>query len=108
MPVVNLYRKPYDVYIGRPGKGQDGLFGNPVRVGSRCQYCGEKHETNQSVLNCYEHAYLRPRVDRDRQFRLAVKGLIRDGKEVVVGCFCDPKPCHGHPLLKVAWELQEE
>ena len=30
--VVNLRREAYDVYIGRPGKGLSGPFGNPYRV----------------------------------------------------------------------------
>ncbi len=24
--VVNIYKEPYDDYIGRPGKGKDGYF----------------------------------------------------------------------------------
>lgn len=27
--VVNIYKDKFDVYIGRPGKGNDGYFGNP-------------------------------------------------------------------------------
>ena len=36
-------RKPGDVYIGRPGKGEDGYFGNPHVVGF-CKFCGVAHE----------------------------------------------------------------
>jgi hypothetical protein len=31
--VVNIH-KPFDVYIGRTGRGQDGYFGNPFRMGT--------------------------------------------------------------------------
>ena len=30
--VVNLYKEPYEVYIGRSGKGKDGYFGNPIKL----------------------------------------------------------------------------
>ena len=30
--VVNLKTDPYDVYIGRPGKGQEGPWGNPFKI----------------------------------------------------------------------------
>jgi hypothetical protein len=32
--VVNLNKEPFDVYIGRAGRGQDGYFGNPFRMGA--------------------------------------------------------------------------
>jgi uncharacterized protein DUF4326 len=32
--VVNIYKEQFDVYIGRAGRGQDGYFGNPFRMGS--------------------------------------------------------------------------
>ena len=33
--VVNLRKEPYDVYIGRPGKGKnkEGKWGNPFEIG---------------------------------------------------------------------------
>ena len=32
--VVNIKKEPFDVYIGRAGRGQDGYFGNPFRMGN--------------------------------------------------------------------------
>ena len=37
--VVNIYKEQFDVYIGRAGRGQDGYFGNPFRIG-----CGMSRE----------------------------------------------------------------
>lgn len=31
--VVNINKESFDVYIGRAGRGQDGYFGNPFRIG---------------------------------------------------------------------------
>lgn len=35
--VVNLRREPYDVYIGRAGRGHDGYHAKPVRVGGETE-----------------------------------------------------------------------
>lgn len=35
--VVNLRREPYDIYIGRPGRGQTGPWGNPFRLCAESQ-----------------------------------------------------------------------
>ena len=32
--VVNIREEDYDVYIGRAGRGMDGYFGNPFRLGA--------------------------------------------------------------------------
>ena len=37
--VVNLYKEPYDVYIGRAGKGK------------RCLYCGMIHNESGTTLD---------------------------------------------------------
>ena len=89
--VVNLHHSVYDVYIGRAGKGVEGLFGNPCRVGSRCPECRAYHEDGGSTLPCFERYFLH-RVEHDRDFRKAVLSL----KGLRLGCFCHPKPCHGN------------
>jgi len=33
--VVNINKEDFDVYIGRTGRGEDGYFGNPFRIGHR-------------------------------------------------------------------------
>lgn len=89
--VANITRnEPYDVYIGRSGKGQDGYFGNPIRVGHFCQRCRELHGTPLSTLPCFD-SYFRARIATDAEFRTRVREL----KGKVLGCFCAPGPCHG-------------
>jgi len=87
---VNLRKEPYDVYIGRAGKGKDGFFGNPIVLGKRCDYCYQIHEEPGSTLDCYREYFLM-KVENNKEFRNRVLGL--KGKRL--GCFCKPKPCHG-------------
>lgn len=84
-----------DVYIGRAGLGQSGLFGNPVRVGRRCPSCDLTHEAPGDTLPCYER-YLTRRLATDDAFRRAVVGLR--GKRL--WCFCKPGLCHGDVLAR--------
>lgn len=88
--VVNIAHAPCDVYVGRAGRGLDGYFGNPYRVGDVCAGCGQRHATGGSTLPCYRK-YFAYRLDRDAEFRRRVLGLR--GK--TLGCFCAPHPCHG-------------
>lgn len=88
---VNLRREPYDVYIGRAGKGQDGYFGNPYSV----QQYGER------ALSLYASHFQR-RLDNDHEFRRRVLELR--GKRL--GCFCKPRPCHGDVIA--TWVNEQE
>jgi len=91
--VINLQTgQPYDVYIGRAGKGQDGYFGNPVREGTRKQ-----------KLDGFKE-YALNRVLEDEEFRERVKSL--EGK--TLGCFCKPLPCHGDILAELCVILNQE
>jgi hypothetical protein len=94
--VVNLRRDPYDVYIGRPGRGEAGYFGNPCVAGRVCGVCGQLHDGGGDTLGCFER-YFNDRLKRDWEFRARVLGLV--GK--TLGCFCKPKPCHGDIIA--AW-----
>jgi hypothetical protein len=80
--VANLRREPYDVYIGRAGHGQDGYFGNPIRLGRK--------NTREDVLHQYAK-WFAERVRTDADFRRRVLALR--GKRL--GCFCKPLACHG-------------
>lgn len=80
--VVNLRHYSYDVYIGRAGHGQDGYFGNPIRL----EHEGQREE----VLQKYE-AYFYDRIQKDPEFRSRIHAL----KGKTLGCFCKPKLCHG-------------
>lgn len=97
--VVNIYKIPKDwkkdpsyVYIGRPGKGEEGYFGNPVEI--------EEGQEPGDTLPAYE-TYLYKRLAEDPKFRGRVRALT--GKKLV--CFCKPKPCHGDILAKACGEL---
>ncbi len=82
--VVNLYKEQYDVYIGRPGKGQSGYFGNPFNEGSQ----------EEKIRLFREHFY--KRIKQDREFAKRVHKL--KGKRL--GCFCKPKLCHGDVIAE--------
>lgn len=97
-PVANIYhlppgweQDPQYVYIGRPGKGQPGPFGNPYYLvpmdGGR----------RGATLEQYK-AYLDDRILTEQAFREAVRDL--HGKTLV--CFCKPKACHGDWLSEAA------
>lgn len=86
--VVNLKKEPYEVYIGRVGRGEDGYFGNPHPIGW-CQICEEVHGRNEAITP-FKKDFLY-RVEHDREFRKRVIAL----KGKVLGCFCKPLKCHG-------------
>jgi len=101
--VVNLRKEKYDVYIGRPGKGKSGIFGNPVAIGRKCPVCGEVHTDRGSTLPCYRIA-LYEKLEGDKQFERAFERLVQqlqEKGELVLGCFCKPYPCHGDVLAEV-------
>jgi len=77
--VVNIRKEPYDIYIGRAGKGQDGYFGNPFSKGTR-----------EQNINDYEK-YFFNRLLTDPEFKDRILSL----KDKVLGCFCKPLACHG-------------
>lgn len=93
--VVNLKAEPYDVYIGRAGRGEDGYFGNPIRIGGVCPRCGDAHPDAGSTLPCYT-AYFNERMIADSVFYRRVCEL--KGKRL--GCFCKPGPCHGDVIVE--------
>ena len=85
--VVNLYKEPYDIYIGRSGKGRVSKWGNPYKYGTK----------KENIAN-FEH------------YLLDSPELMADLPELLnkrLGCFCKPKACHGDILKKYA-ELNEE
>lgn len=83
--VVNIHTTPkYDVYIGRPGKGQDGYFGNPFKDGTRKQ--------NIRAFATYFHE----RITHDPVFKKRIMALR--GKSL--GCFCHPLECHGNVIIE--------
>jgi hypothetical protein len=79
--VVNIKHSRYDIYCGRAGKGQDGYFGNPFRVGI--------DGTRDECIIKYRN-YFGRRMLMDNQFAKRIHEL----KDKTLGCFCKPKPCH--------------
>ena len=93
--VVNIRKHPFDIYIGRAGKGHDGYFGNPYVVG--------KDGTRAEVLVAYS-IYFEKRLNTDPEFAQRIEELR--GK--ALGCFCVKEPwivkdagpivCHGQVI----------
>lgn len=104
---VNIRLHPYDVYIGRAGKGQKGTFGNPVAIGKECPVCNKKHMDAGSTLPCYK-TYLDRRIKSDQLFDEELWALVHKANEnygsLDLGCFCVDKnyqgPCHGNVLAE--------
>lgn len=84
--VVNLYKEPYDVYIGRAKKGETSLWGNPFVIGKD----GDRDE----VIEKYRH-WLWQQLKSGRITKADILSL--DGK--TLGCFCKPQKCHGDILV---------
>lgn len=83
--VVNKYKEPYDVYIGRGS-----LWGNPYTV----QAYGR-----ELCIAMYEQ-YIRQRLHQEPDLYLQLLEL----KGKTLGCFCKPKACHGDILIKLIEE----
>lgn len=94
--VVNIHhRVPFDVYIGRAGRGHDGTFGNPHPVNKPCNLCSGAVHKRGEALEAYR-AYFNNRINTDQEFKqriLALRGRI-------LGCFCVPNGCHGHVIAE--------
>ena len=90
--VVNIYRDPYDVYIGRAGKGQDGYFGNYAPAGTR------------DFQIAWFEKHFEKRIRTDPEYRSKILKLR--GKRL--GCFCSPKSCHGDVIANYLNNLSED
>lgn len=84
--VVNKYKEPYDIYIGRGS-----MWGNPFVIGKD----GDRAE----VIAKYRD-YLWQNIKHGKINKGDLIGL--DGK--VLGCFCKPLDCHGDIIVRaVEW-----
>lgn len=81
--VVNKYKEPFDVYIGRGSK-----WGNPFVIG--------KHGTREEVLEKYKNWFLN---------ESALIPKLHEIRGKTLGCFCKPSPCHGDILADFADNL---
>lgn len=105
---VHCKRSEYDVYIGRgkggviPEKpGEYGYFGNPIAKGKKCPVCGRTHKSGGSTLPCYR-VWLETKIKSDPVYAAELRKL----KGKVLGCWCNPNPCHGEVIaaLLEGWE----
>jgi len=97
--VVNIYKEPCDVYIGRGKDGKvpktpetKGWLGNPFTV----------KEYGDKAISMFE-VYFYERMSTDEKFRSGVIKL--KGKKL--GCFCKPKACHGDVISEFLNNVDE-
>lgn len=90
--VVNKFKEPYDVYIGRGS-----LWGNPFPIDESVG------DTREVVIEKYRQ-HLFQQVKRGE---VSIPQLLElDGK--TLGCFCKPKACHGDVIVNaVAWAKRD-
>lgn len=84
--VVHCKRDDYDVYIGRPSK-----WGNPFAIG--------KDGTRKEVVEKYEE-WIRTQPE--------LMSSLKELDDKILGCWCYPKLCHGHILIKLLGEINEQ
>jgi hypothetical protein len=89
--VVHCQRQCYDVYIGRPSK-----WGNPfTHLDSEKTLAKYRVSSRSEAIEAYREWI----TNGEGQYLLAD---LRELKGKVLGCWCDPKPCHGHILAELA------
>lgn len=87
--VVNVRSDDYDVYIGRGSK-----WGNPFKM----RNSSEAERTR--VIREYALWFMQP---AQKHLRDDIESLR--GKRL--GCYCAPKPCHGHVLVAFLEERRQ-
>ena len=85
--VVNILYEIHDIYIGRPGRGAAGIFGNPFKIG--------RDGNRDQVIEKYRK-YFHEKLESDPVFKKEVQKL--KGKRL--GCFCKPMSCHGDVIAE--------
>lgn len=85
--VVNLRSSRFTVYIGRPGRGLPGPFGNPFIVG--------QHGARGECVRLFESWFAS---DAATTYRKLVDTHIKPSD--VLGCFCKPAACHGDIIAR--------
>lgn len=83
------------VYVGRPGKGLTGEWGNPHRVG-RCSFCKTTHRQAEAVAVFREE--IKKKFEDDSDYRMRMKWAL-EGRYLV--CFCAPAPCHADVYVEL-------
>lgn len=84
--VVHCKKSEYDIYIGRPSK-----WGNPFSwlPNTLAQY--RVSDRQESLSKYREYVLNSPELI----------GSLPDLKDKVLGCWCNPLPCHGDILIEL-------
>lgn len=97
--VVNKYKEPYDVYIGRGSK-----WGNPFT------HISDKHTKAEFIVATREESIEKFReyiIERISNGEVKIDDLLElAGKRL--GCFCKPKSCHGDVLVEIVSAILDE
>jgi hypothetical protein len=93
--VVNIYKEQFDVYIGRAGRGEDGYFGNPFRMGNGI--------SREDAVQRFQRYFI-DRIEKDSEFKRRILAL----KAKRLGCFCKPKACHGDVIADWLNKMEEK
>ena len=97
--VVNKYKEPYDVYIGRGSK-----WGNPFT------HISDKQTKAEFIVSTREESIEKFReyiIERISNGEVQIDDLLElAGKRL--GCFCKPKSCHGDVLVEIVSAILDE
>lgn len=97
--VVNKYKEPYDVYIGRGSK-----WGNPFT------HISDKQTKSEFIVATREESIEKFReyiIERISNGEVKIDDLLElAGKRL--GCFCKPKSCHGDVLVEIVSAILDE
>lgn len=101
--LVNLrtYRSQDYFYIGRPGKGQTSILGNPFsRKEAISLY-------RQWLWKNHIKPWLETGIESDVTVELIAIAEMNKEYEVKLGCFCHPQPCHGEVIISAIQFIQK-
>ncbi len=88
---------PSVVYVGRTSGGWAGsVLGNPFVIG--------KDGDRAAVIAAYKKWLWRNFQVEGSPVNLEVLrlvGLVKDGQEVILGCWCVPQPCHAEVVVSL-------
>lgn len=87
--VVHCKKEPFDVYIGRGSK-----WGNPfTHLPSRHPQVIEQVASREEAIRRFEKWVVT---------RPELMASLHELHGKTLGCWCDPRPCHGHVLASLA------
>jgi hypothetical protein len=107
MPIVNIQKEPFEVYVGRRFLShKDKHFGNPFSHIKNSMVAPERRvATREEAILCFEAWILGEafeEIEPDR--RLWILQNVKSLKGKVLGCHCKPLACHAEILERLANE----